>query len=143
MKILSKLFHFFGINLAVNGDIQNPQNGDMWYDSVTNKFKIKENNAVSNLVASNSSSIVTKEIEINFGTLSNPIRSWLINDNNVSTSNKILVYPSPNPGTDRIGNDWEFDYATFTATASNQSLQIYASTDIAMIGYRKIYYIIL
>jgi hypothetical protein len=49
MKILSKLQHLFGINLSINGDIQNAQNGDIWYNSTINKFRKKENDIISDI----------------------------------------------------------------------------------------------
>lgn len=55
MKVLSKLLHVLGINVAVTNDIASPQNGDIWYNLATNKFRKKENNVVSDLSVSDSS----------------------------------------------------------------------------------------
>ena len=57
-------------------------------------------------------------VEVNFGTIGNPIRNFTITDSVVTNNSIILVSPNPNAASGRIGNDWELDIATFTAIAS-------------------------
>jgi len=85
-------------------------------------------------------SVSLAEVEIDFGTITAPITSWTIIDPSIVSSNKILVFPSPNPATGRKGNDWELDSAIFTAIAGTGSFVLYANTQSKIIEKRKIYY---
>jgi len=85
-------------------------------------------------------SVTLTEVEIDFGTFDAPVTQWTITDGAVGPTNKILVFPSPNPGTGRIGNDWEGDRASFTAVAGTGDFLLTASPSGRMVGARKVYY---
>lgn len=80
------------------------------------------------------------EVEIDFGTIDTPITSWTISDAGITPANKILIFLSPNPATGRIGNDWEGDFASFTAIAGTGDFSLSARFDGRMVGARKIFY---
>jgi hypothetical protein len=81
------------------------------------------------------------EVELDFGTNAAQISSWTIPVVGVTVLSKILVFPSPNTATDRIGNDWEIDAASFTAKfASAGNITIFAVSQHRIIGKRKIFY---
>lgn len=80
------------------------------------------------------------EVEIDFGTMAVPITSWTITDAGIDPTKKILVFPSPNPATDRLGNDWELDSAVFTGLAGSGNFALSAIPTTRMVGKRKIYY---
>jgi hypothetical protein len=83
------------------------------------------------------------EIEIDFGINGVTSASFAIADALVGVSNKIICFGSPNPATDRLGNDWEVDEAFITAKASTAMVGIYVNSRFPMVGKRKIYYQIL
>lgn len=85
-------------------------------------------------------SATTTEVEIDFGGIDTPITSWTITDASVSPTSKILVWPSPNPATGRIGNDWSVDQVTLSAESGTGILIVYAASPYRIIGPRKIYY---
>jgi hypothetical protein len=86
-------------------------------------------------------SITLTEVEIDFGT--NPIssKSFTIADALVTgPTKKILVYTSPNPGTDRVGNDWELDMPFFSAVAGTGDFTLSVVFPHHVVGKRKINY---
>lgn len=84
--------------------------------------------------------VALTEVEIDFGTITVPITSWTITDAGIGPSNKILVFPSPNPATGRKGNDWEADSALFTGLAGTGNFALTVIPTTRMVGMRKIYY---
>lgn len=81
-----------------------------------------------------------QQIEIDFGSISTPITSWIIPSVGVASTYIILVYPSPSPADGRIGNDWELDNCLFTAIAGTNSFTINANPTTRIIGKRNVYY---
>lgn len=83
------------------------------------------------------------EIEIDFGSKPLNNKTFTISDTNVVSTDKIVCFPSPNNTTTGLGNDWEVDFAIFSAKANNGSLDIYVNASYSISGKRKIYYQIL
>lgn len=83
------------------------------------------------------------EVEIDFGV--NPINNkiFTIIDTSVVSTNKIIIFPSPNTATGQQGNDWEVDSATFSAKANIGNITLYVNSPFVISGKRKIYYQIL
>jgi hypothetical protein len=79
------------------------------------------------------------EIEIDFGDMSFS-KTFVINDASASPSSKILVFPSPNPGTDRVGNDWEHEIPAMIAKGDTGNFSLSVSFSVPVRGKRKIYY---
>ncbi len=102
--------------------------------------EVTDKNFVTDAEKAKIGSLSLTEVEIDFGTILTPITSWTIADAAIDVSKKILVFLSPNPATDRVGNDWELDNAFFTglAGAGNFALSFLSGTKI--IGKRNIYY---
>lgn len=84
--------------------------------------------------------VTLTEVEIDFGSMVAPNTSFSVTAPGVVSTNKILVSPSPNPATGRVGNDWEFDDALFSAIAGTGLFTLYARIQDKIIGKRKIYY---
>lgn len=85
-------------------------------------------------------SVSLTEVEIDFGTISSPNTSWTITDASIDPSKKILVFPSPNPATGRLGNDWELDIVLLSGTAGTGNFVLSAIPTTRMVGARKVYY---
>lgn len=83
------------------------------------------------------------ETEIDFGSTPVDSASFVITDANVSTTNIIFVHASPNPATGRVGNDWEFDHASFSALPGTGQFTLSVVLAHGAVGKRKIYYTIL
>lgn len=64
MNILSKLLlGALGMNVKPTaGDIASPVDGDIWYNSTTNKFRKKENSIISDLASSNGLPLVLRSV---------------------------------------------------------------------------------
>lgn len=81
------------------------------------------------------------EVEIDFGNNPIPSKSFTIIDAAVTgPTKKILVYTSPNPATDRLGNDWELDMPFFSATAGTGEFNLSVIFQNLVVGKRNIYY---
>lgn len=80
------------------------------------------------------------ETEIDFGAA--PVRSkrFTIVDGSVTAASKIIVSPSGNVGTGRVGDDWEWDSVSFAAKAGSGSFTISAHASGRIRGNRKVYY---
>lgn len=80
------------------------------------------------------------ETEIDFGTA--PVRSkkFTVFDGTVTGSSKIIVSPSGNVGTGRVGDDWEWDSVSLAAKAGTGSFTISAHASGRIRGNRKVYY---
>lgn len=80
------------------------------------------------------------EIEVDFG--SKPIKSkkFTITDASITGASKIIVSPSGNVATGRVGDDWEWDSISTSAKAGTGQfvLTCFASGKVA--GKRKFYY---
>jgi hypothetical protein len=98
---------------------------------------------VGNTISSTSSGGSTaniKEIEVDFGTIQNPSYQFTINDLDVQINKIVLPFASPNQATDRVGNDWEVESATFTAKVDVGNFILSVSSDSTIVGKRKIIY---
>lgn len=87
-----------------------------------------------------SGSFSVTEVEIDFGSAPTRSKRITVTDAAISTSSKIMVSPSGNVATGRVGNDWEWDTINFSVVpgTGNFLLTGYASGRIK--GKRKIYY---
>lgn len=92
------------------------------------------------IVISAGSAFSLTEIEVDFGT--KPVRSkkFTITNASITGSSKIIVSPSGNVATGRVGDDWEWDSISASAKAGTGqfTLTCFASGKVA--GKRKFYY---
>lgn len=82
------------------------------------------------------------EIEIDFGAAPLSSKTFTITDAGVITTNKILIYTSPKPGTGRVGNDWEVEMPFFTAKAGVGNFLLSVVFPHLVVGKRNIYYLL-
>jgi len=83
----------------------------------------------------------TTEIEIDFGSSPVTNKGFTITDTGVSGTSKILAFPSGNPATDRVGNDYEWDQIQFSAIPGTESFTLYASViNGSVVGKRNVFY---
>lgn len=80
------------------------------------------------------------ESEVDFGVFPKSSISYTISEPLSTPSKNILVYPSPNSATSRVGNDWEVDVATFTGKCYDGYIKVFISSPYKITGFRKIYY---
>lgn len=80
------------------------------------------------------------EIEVDFWTIPVNTKKFVITDANINTSSKIVVYQSWNTATDRVGNDWEFDSATFSAKSWTWNFTISVVSNGHIRWKRKLFY---
>ncbi len=86
-------------------------------------------------------SLTLTETEIDFwSTL--PLRSkrFTITDAGITNTSKIIVSPSWNVATGRVGNDWEWDSIAFSAKAGTGNFILTALSSWRIKGKRKIFY---
>ena len=81
------------------------------------------------------------EAEIDFGSWV-PVRSkrFAITNASITGTSKIMVSPSWNVATGRVGNDWEWDTINFSAKAGTWSFELTATSSWRIRGNRKIFY---
>ena len=81
------------------------------------------------------------EAEIDFGS-GVPVRSkrFTITNASISPASKILVSPSWNVATGRVGNDWEWDDISFIAKAWTWNFVVTAIASGRVKGKRKLFY---
>lgn len=84
--------------------------------------------------------ITLNEIEIDFGGPTNQTSQWVISAPGVVATDKILITLSPNPATDRMGNDWAGDIVQFSAQADTDQFFLSAAYEGLIYGFRRIYY---
>ena len=84
--------------------------------------------------------VTVYETEIDFG--STPVKSkrFTITDAGASPTSKILVSPSGNIATGRVGNDWEWDTINFSARSSTGTFELTATASGRIKGKRKVFY---
>lgn len=89
--------------------------------------------------------LIATEVEIDFGSNLIYSKSFIIIDSNININNTIQVFTSSNPGSDRVGNDWELDMPFFTTITSNGRfiLTVIFPSFSGVTGKRKIFYTIL
>ena len=80
------------------------------------------------------------ETEIDFGSTPNTNKNTTVTDANVSGSSKIIVVPSGNAATGRVGNDYEWDSIIFSAVAGTGGFILSALATFACVGKRKVFY---
>ena len=80
------------------------------------------------------------EIEVDFGTKPTRSKKFTITNASISGSSKVIVSPSGNVATGRVGDDWEWDSISTSAKAGTGQfiLTCFASGKVA--GKRKFYY---
>ena len=81
------------------------------------------------------------EAEIDFGSWV-PVRSkrFTITNGSITGTSRIMVSPSWNVATGRVGNDWEWDTINFSAKAGTWSFELTATSSWRIRGNRKIFY---
>jgi len=90
---------------------------------------------------SGASSNIT-EVEIDFGSIPTTSKKFTITDAGVTISNKVLVYESGNPATNRGSDDYLWDSISFAASAGTGSFTLYAKASGRIKGKRNILYTI-
>lgn len=81
------------------------------------------------------------ETEIDFGTSPAKDKTFVITDAGVSSSSKILIVPSGNVATGRVGDDWEWDGFTFSGKAATGQFTLTALAQPGpVVGKRKVFY---
>jgi hypothetical protein len=80
------------------------------------------------------------ETEINFGTTPTFNVNTTVTDASVGPTKKIVVIPSGNPGTSRVGNDYEWDVIAFSAVPGTGNFVLSALASFACVGRRKVFY---
>jgi hypothetical protein len=102
----------------------------------TGKY-LNESGAYVNLPTAGSPTVT--EVEVDFGE-EQFSKTFTITDALSTVTSKILCFPSPNPGTDRIGNDWELEVPSIIAVADEGFFNVTISFNDIVSGKRKIYY---
>jgi hypothetical protein len=82
---------------------------------------------------------IITEIEVDFGE-EEFSKTFTIVDALSTITSKILCFPSPNSGTNRVGNDWELEIPSLVAVAANGTFDLTVSFNDIVSGKRKIYY---
>lgn len=80
------------------------------------------------------------ETEIDFGTLPVQGKRFTITEASITTSSLIMVSPSGNVATDRVGDDWEWDSINFSAKPNTGTFTLTANASGRIRGKRKILY---
>ena len=85
--------------------------------------------------------VTITEVEIDFGTIPVTEKSFIITDAGISIISKIIVQPSGNVATSRVGNDYSWETFSFSATSGTGNFTLYANcSNGSLVGKRKIYY---
>ncbi len=152
----SRVSVLYGLIQFVQKKIAQKQNGLLWKDQgvdlAARGDALNIDFVGAGVTASYSSETITvtvpggggggsmAETEIDFGTTPVQGKKFTIVDAGVSPTSKILVLPSGNVATGRVGDDWEWDSIVFAAKpgTGNFGLTAYASGRIK--GRRKIFY---
>ena len=93
-----------------------------------------------NLTISGGGSSVT-ETEIDFGSVPTETCLVSISDASITPSSLVIVSPSGNAATGRVGNDYSWENITFSAVAQTGSFQLYAVCgNGSLVGKRKVFY---
>ena len=81
------------------------------------------------------------EVEIDFGTLPVTGKRFSITDVAITATKKIMILPSGNVATGRVGDDWDWDTIIFTAKAGAGNFALTAKVPRGRIrGKRKVFY---
>lgn len=80
------------------------------------------------------------EVEIDFGSFPVSSKRLTISDETVTPSSMIVVTPSGNVATGRVGDDWEWDSIVFSAKPNAGSFTLTANASGRIRGKRKILY---
>lgn len=101
---------------------------------------LNSNGQMEQLQPSDSIAIGLKSVEIDFGVVPVTSKSFIIPDVDVTAINIVLAFANPNPGTGRVGNDWEWDMPFFSAVSDVNFFTLSVVLTHAVVGPRKIYY---
>jgi hypothetical protein len=86
-------------------------------------------------------SVTWTETEIDFGSTPTYNKNTTITDAAVTgPTKKIMVIPSGNAATGRVGNDYEWDSIIFSAIAGTGNFVLSALASFACVGKRKVFY---
>jgi hypothetical protein len=81
------------------------------------------------------------EAEIDFGNIPVSEKSFTITNGAITSGNLIMVSPSGNTATDRVGNDYSWETFSFSATAGTGNFELWANcSNGSLVGKRKILY---
>lgn len=109
---------------------------------MSNKFltPIQFPDGTTQSTAATGGSLSLTEIEVDFGAKPTRSKKFTITDASISGTSKIIVSPSGNTATGRVGNDWEWDTINCSAKSGTGQfiLTCFASGRVA--GKRKFYY---
>ena len=85
--------------------------------------------------------ITITEVEIDFGTLPTRGKRFTITDAFITANSKIIVVPSGNTATGRVGDDWDWEGIFFSARAAAGSFTLTARVPMSKVrGRRKVFY---
>lgn len=80
------------------------------------------------------------ETEIDFGTTPVVSKKFTITEASITTSSLVMVAPSGNVATSRVGDDWEWDSIVFSAKPNTGTFTLTANASGLIRGRRKILY---
>lgn len=90
---------------------------------------------------SSSSSFLLTETEIDFGSTPVSEASFTVTNALITALSKIMVTPSGNTATSRVGNDYSWEAFSFSALAAAGTFTLYANcSNGSVVGKRKIFY---
>ena len=87
-------------------------------------------------------SLVTTEIEVDFGTVTTRSKSFTITDATVTGASKILAFQSGTPATGRGKDDAAWDSITYAALPASGSFTLIGHASGRIKGKRKVIYTI-
>ena len=80
------------------------------------------------------------EVEVDFGTTPVSSKKFNVVDPLITPTDTVIVTPSSNVATGRLGNDWEFDMPFFSTKPNSGNLDIYVTFNHSVVGKRKVKY---
>jgi|GEM_PF-2969193 hypothetical protein len=92
-------------------------------------------------ISGGAGTFAVSEAEIDFGSTPQWDKTFTVSDASINSSHKIMVTPSGNVATSRVGDDWAWDGITFAALAGTGQFTLYAKPSPGpVVGRRKIFY---
>jgi hypothetical protein len=79
--------------LGYSGDMPSPENGDVWYNTVTGKARLKEGGAIKNVIVTGGGSVNLQTVEIDF-TSASPGRAFDVEVLGVQAGQTVMASPS-------------------------------------------------
>ena len=126
----------------MTGDLNVPD--EVYGVSWNGSMEVPTKNAVYDKIQTigGGGSITGTEIEIDFGSLPISEKTFTITDANVSPTSLLIITPSGETATGRVGNDSEWDGLICTGLAATGSFTLSVVATGSVVDKRKINYII-